>query len=621
MPTISQLPLAETLNAADQIPVSQDGVSRTTSVGSLLSDVQPAIHVTTNTLLGRTSLGAGSPEEIAIGPGLILENGTLTTAAGLLNAFQTADNLTSEDRLVIRRNGELNIVPASAARALYTAGQHVAIDNNGTIQAIWPSAVEIGAGGTIDLAALPRTQALQVTDLIPISRAGVNQATSYGTLLNAQTVDQAAPANAADDADLIWVAQGGNVMTRQTFGAIWQWIATKLPSARLTCVEIEIDTTLDATVHNGRTLVCTQPVHISHSMQNMGPGFRCEIINLSAAPVTFSSAMVLPFGVTSLAPRKSAHVCVLPLSSGNIIFVNIATPGATVAVPGPVQNLSISDLGTNSVRLDWVEPVIGAPPFTYTVLHRQAGSTSWVSGPSAFGEATRSVTGLTSGTAYEFVIVAANTAGSGNMSAVVSVTMQGAVSVPGQPINLAAATQGPDSVALSWSPPTSGGPVTGYNIQYRSSGASVWTNGATNLAAIETVVSGLNASTSYDFRVFASNTDGVGPASAVTTATTQPVAGAVTSIQWNMAPTGPYAHGAGAIGVNVLVTPADAAVRFGFSTSSSIPPTTWTLGVHVMTNLWGAYVDTPATAGAWYAWAQGTDGSATTLHPTSFTVQ
>jgi hypothetical protein len=190
------------------------------------------------------------------------------------------------------------------------------------------------------------------------------------------------------------------------------------------------------------------------------------------------------------------------------------------------------------------------------------------------------------------------------MSEVISVTTQGAVSVPGQPINLAAATQGPDSVALSWSPPTSGGSVLGYNIQYRSSGASVWTNGATNLAATATIVSGLNPSASYDFRVFAS----------------KPVAGAVTSIEWNMAPTGPYTHGAGAIGVNVLVTPADAAVRFGFSTSSSIPPTTWTLGVHVMTNLWGAYVDTPANAGTWYAWAQGTDGSSTTLHPTSFTV-
>jgi len=621
MPTISQLPLAETITSADQIPVSQDGVSRTTSVGSLLSDLQPAIHVATNTLLGRISLGTGSPEEISIGPGLILDNGILTTAPGLLNAFQSADALMPEDRLVIRRNGELNVVPASAARALYTPGQHIVIDGNGTIQAVWPTAAEIGADGTVDIAALPQSQALQATDLIPIHRGGISQATTYGTLLNAQTVDQAAPANAPADSDLIWVAQGGSTMTRQTFGAIWQWVTERLPSARVPCVEIETDTTLDATVHNGRVIVCTQPVEISYSIQNMGPGFHCEIINLAAAPITFADGMLLPFGVTSLAPRKAAHVRVLPLASGSVVFVNIATSGATVAVPGSVQNLAISDLGTNHVRLSWIDPAIGAPPFTYSALYRLSGASGWVSGPSGFTETECNLTGLTSGSTYEFVIVAANAAGSGNMSSVINATTQGAVTVPGQPINLAAATQGPDSIALSWSTPTSGGPVTGYNVQYRSSGASVWTNSSTGMSGTSVVVSALAAATSYEFRVFASNGDGVGPASSVATATTQPVAGAVTSIQWNMAPTGPYTHGAGAIGVNVLVTPSDAAVRFGFSTSPSVPPTTWVLGVHVMTNLWGAYVDTPASAGTWYAWAQGIDGSATTLHPTAFTVQ
>jgi hypothetical protein len=41
----------------------------------------------------------------------------------------------------------------------------------------------------------------------------------------------------------------------------------------------------------------------------------------------------------------------------------------------------------------------------------------------------------------------------------------------------------------------------------------------------------------------------------------------------------------------------------------------------VNSNLWGAYVPTPATAGTWYAWAEGLDGSAPTVSPTSFLVQ
>jgi hypothetical protein len=40
----------------------------------------------------------------------------------------------------------------------------------------------------------------------------------------------------------------------------------------------------------------------------------------------------------------------------------------------------------------------------------------------------------------------------------------------------------------------------------------------------------------------------------------------------------------------------------------------------VNTDLWGQYMPTPATAGTWYVWAEGTDGSAASAYPTSFTV-
>ena len=40
----------------------------------------------------------------------------------------------------------------------------------------------------------------------------------------------------------------------------------------------------------------------------------------------------------------------------------------------------------------------------------------------------------------------------------------------------------------------------------------------------------------------------------------------------------------------------------------------------VNTDLWGAYVSTPAVAGTWYAWVEGTDGSRQTVYPPAFTV-
>jgi hypothetical protein len=41
----------------------------------------------------------------------------------------------------------------------------------------------------------------------------------------------------------------------------------------------------------------------------------------------------------------------------------------------------------------------------------------------------------------------------------------------------------------------------------------------------------------------------------------------------------------------------------------------------INTSLWGAYVPTPATAGNWYVWGEGLDGSARTVDPVSFTVR
>jgi hypothetical protein len=40
----------------------------------------------------------------------------------------------------------------------------------------------------------------------------------------------------------------------------------------------------------------------------------------------------------------------------------------------------------------------------------------------------------------------------------------------------------------------------------------------------------------------------------------------------------------------------------------------------VNTDLWGQYMPTPSTVGTWYAWAEGTDGSAAGAYSTPFSV-
>jgi hypothetical protein len=162
--------------------------------------------------------------------------------------------------------------------------------------------------------------------------------------------------------------------------------------------------------------------------------------------------------------------------------------------------------------------------------------------------------------------------------------------------------------------------VSSYTIQYRVAGNATWSTFATGVTASTATVIGLIPATTYEFQVYAMNGGGSGPPSPVAGATTTAQTGNVTAISWIMVPIGPYVHGSGSIGVNAQITPADAPVRFGFSMSATVPPTAWIEATHVNNNLWGTYVSTPGTAGTWYAWVEGTDGSLPTLYPTPFTV-
>jgi hypothetical protein len=134
------------------------------------------------------------------------------------------------------------------------------------------------------------------------------------------------------------------------------------------------------------------------------------------------------------------------------------------------------------------------------------------------------------------------------------------------------------------------------------------------------VVTGLAALTSFDFQVFAANATGAGSPSVVVTASTLAATVSVSSVTWNVVPSGSYTHGSGAIGINAHISPATAPVQFGFSTSASTPPASWVAASYVNSDLWGAYVPTPASAGTFYAWMEGLDGSLPTVYPTGFTV-
>jgi Fibronectin type III domain len=524
MPTISQLPAVTQVTSADEVPLSQAGVTRSVSVGTLLANTQPAIFNESGTLLGRTSLGVGGPEAIVVGIGLVLNAGTLATSGEESADLPQQTALVLTDQAVLNSAGNPMLLPLSLLRGLFSAGSNISISPAGTISA---NASTPGQSGSYSITSLTPVTTIATSDLVAISQSGVDHTISYADFLDGLTIDLAQPALAVAATDTLWVAQGSSTMLRQTFAAVWSWVMSQMPSYKLPVVELTTNTTLDGTIHNGRVLICSQPITLSPAALNMGSGFYCDVLNLSAGNVTLGTGITSSSGSSSLPSGQAASLRCISYSAGTVVLASL--PGS----------------------------------------------------------------GSSGGTAP---------------------------AVPGQVISLTTGSPTSTSIALSWSTPASGGAVGTYTIAYRITGTTSWSVSAPGITATNASVTGLAAATAYDFQVYAVNAGGTGLPSAVANATTTAVAGAVASITWQTAPSGSVPHGSGTLGVNAHVNPGTAPIQFGFSTSLTVRPTSWVAASYINSDFWGVYIATPASAGTWYAWAEGTDGSAPTVYPVPFTV-
>ena len=216
-----------------------------------------------------------------------------------------------------------------------------------------------------------------------------------------------------------------------------------------------------------------------------------------------------------------------------------------------------------------------------------------------------------------------NAAGSGIASSILTVATSGSsqLTVPPQVTGLTPNPTSTSAIQLGWSAQTGSSAATSFTVQYRLTGVSSWTSSVSGITGTSTTITGLQAATNYDFEVIGVNAAGSGTPSPIVTTATFAASQAVSSITWNLLPSGPYTHGSGVIGINAQISPASAPVQFGFSQSATAPPTSWTNAVLVNTNLWGVYLSTPPSAGSWYVWGEGLDGSARTVSPSPFTVQ
>jgi len=315
------------------------------------------------------------------------------------------------------------------------------------------------------------------------------------------------------------------------------------------------------------------------------------------------------FTVTSLSSNTAYDFQVLASNASGVgPPSNLATATTALNPPNAPAGL-VAAAGSPAysvVALSWTASASDGThdaAASYTVQYQVAPGGGWTIFGAPVAGTSVSVTGLAHATAYNFQVIATNSAGTATSSPASATTSAAAPNVPG---GLAAGTLlaiTTSSVAISWSAAAIDGShdaASSYTAQYRvASVGGAWTQ-VTGISGTATTISGLSAGTEYDFQVAAVNAAGASSFSATANGTTY-----ATTLTLNyISPGGPYAPGYGP-GVNVTATPTPASLREAFGSSATVPPASgWINASNYSGNLWGGYPDEIATAGSSYLWIE-----------------
>jgi len=599
MTTIAQLPAVSSVGAGDLLPLSQAGQLYSVSVFQLTAGLQTQITLPSGDLLGRSSIGAGAPEGIALGAGLGMTGGALAANGGDHAGFPLQTAMTLSDELVISASGAPGLLPVTALRGLFSAGEGVSIDANGvigvTVSAIagpvgpaGPAGPQGPAGATGPVgpglscpAAGNSASSVGASDYVALWQNGALAWMPYGQFLGGQTIDELPAAGPVADGDELLVAQVGNTLSVQSFGAVWSYVQNKLPGVKPQVVELTANTVLDTTDHNNRVLVASAPITLSANFANMGSGFSCTLINLAAGPVSMGTGITSGSGSTTLPPGAAAELLGLSYSGGSLVWWSGVVPNAPTITVGsispPVLNASFTVNGgifnDAPTALDystdgggtWVavpNPVITANAYSFTAEGLPAGSY-------ALRVRDHNNTAII-GVSNSFT-VAAPTIALGSVP--VSVMVNSAIALSGTVFPANSAVQ----VGLSASATTA---------------PAAWVNAVTNNGTWMASLTPMVAGTYYVW------------AQQDTDTTVQAVSAAVNAVAATLSVSAPATGTAGtALAVTGSVSPVADAVNMVLDVQNTAAPSSgWVAATNVSGSLSASL--TPGAAGTYYVWVQ-----------------
>ena len=242
--------------------------------------------------------------------------------------------------------------------------------------------------------------------------------------------------------------------------------------------------------------------------------------------------------VTSVFPAASATISGLTKGSAYDVRVravnskgdgdwsDAATATTADTEPWPPDAPTLT-AGNQRIAVAWQAPSHngGKAVSDYDVEYRTVSADNWTSFAHTGTTRSATITGLTNGTTYLVRVRAVNEEGNGIWSEPSSATTT--ATAPGSVRNLAV-TLRHQTLRLDWDAPSDdgGSTITGYDVAYKLSTSSTWTDFTHSGTGTQADITGLTNSSSYNVRVRAANSIGAGAwssfATPVSPTTTKP---------------------------------------------------------------------------------------------------